>query len=329
VRPDVSVVIPTCGRLDLLGCAVAVALGQQDVSVEVVVVDDASADGTVGWLAARGDPRLRVVRHADRQGVGAARNSGVETARGRWVAFLDDDDVWAPDKLASQLAAATASARGWVYTGEVHVDGELRLLGGGPPLAPAEAMALLGSVNSVPAGGSTVLVRADLLAAAGPFDISLRRTEDWDMWIRLARIGPPDCVPRPLAGYRHHAGNARTDPAAMVTEPALLARRYGIPVDTRAGLRRAAWTCLQDGRRTAAAGYYLRAAAGGDLRSLARAGAALVHPAVGRREVYRLLAWPAEARRWAAAAESWLAPLRTRPPLDDPAPGGQPADRGR
>jgi hypothetical protein len=329
VRPDVSVVIPTCGRLDLLACSVAAALGQHDVSVEVVVVDDASADGTAGWLAACGDPRVRVVRHEDRRGIGVARNSGVGAARGRWVAFLDDDDVWAPDKLASQLAAATASGRGWVYTGEVHVDRELRLLGGGPPLAPAEALRLLGSVNSIPAGGSTVLVRADLLAAVGPFDTSLRRTEDWDMWIRLARAGPPDCVPRPLAGYRHHRGNARTDPAPMVTEPALLARRHGIPVDARAMLRRAAWTCLQDGRRAAAAGYYLRAATCGDLRSVARAGVALVHPAVGRGEVYRLIDWPAEARRWAAAAESWLAPLRARQRLDDPAPGGQAAGRGR
>jgi hypothetical protein len=313
----------------MLACSVGVALGQESVDVEVIVVDDASADGTAGWLAAYRDLRIRAVRHDTRRGVAAARNSGIEAARGRWVAFLDDDDVWAPDKLASQLAAAAGSGRGWVYTGEVHVDRELRLLGGGPPLAPVEAMDLLGSVNSIPAGGSTVLVRADLLAAAGPFDTSLRRTEDWDMWIRLARAGPPDCVSRPLAGYRHHRGNARTDPAPMVTEPALLARRHGISVDFRAMLRRAAWTCLQDGRRTAAAGYYLRAAARGDVRSVARAGAALMHPAVGRGEVYGLIDWPAEARRWAAAAESWLAPLRAGQRLDDPAPGGQAAGRGR
>jgi glycosyltransferase involved in cell wall biosynthesis len=294
----------------MLGCSLAVALGQEGVGVEVVVVDDASVDGTAGWLAAGGDARVRIVRHEDRRGVGAARNSGAAAARGRWIAFLDDDDVWAPDKLASQLAAATASGRGWVYTGEVHVDRELRLLGGGPPLPPAEALRLLGSVNSIPAGGSTVLVRADLLTAVGPFDTSLRRTEDWDMWIRLARTGPPDCVPRPLAGYRHHPGNARTDPAPMVTEPALLARRYGIRVDSRAMLRRAAWTCLQDGRRAAAAAYYLRATGRGDLRSFARAGAALVHPAVGSGEIYRVLHWPPDARVWAADAESWLAPLR-------------------
>jgi len=325
VTADVTVVIPTCGRLDMLTCSVGAALGQQGVEVEVVVVDDASVDGTASWAAAIGDPRLRLVRHTSRQGVGAARNSGIAAARGRWVAFLDDDDVWALDKVSSQLAAAAESGCRWIYTGEVHVDERLRLLGGGPPLAPAEAMALLSSVNSVPAGGSTVIVRADLLAAVGPFDVSLRRTEDWDMWIRLARTGPPASVRRPLVAYRHHRGNARTDPSLMVTEPALLARRHGIAVDHTAMLRRAAWTCLQDGRRMAAAAYYLRAAARGDPRSLARAGTALLHPAVGRGDVYRLLHWPADAREWAAAAESWLAPLRDRLQVG----GAQSGGRGR
>jgi GT2 family glycosyltransferase len=322
---DVTVVIPTCGRLDLLRCSVATALGQDGVSVEVVVVDDDSPDGTGAWVAGQGDPRLRVVSHSARRGVSAARNTGIEAARGRWVAFCDDDDVWAPDKLASQLAAAAAPGCRWVYTGEVHVDERLRLLGGGPPLPPADAMAMLGSVNSIPAGGSTVVVRAELLAEVGPFDTGLRRTEDWDMWLRLARTGPPASVRRPLVGYRHHRGNARTDPAPMVTEPAVLARRYGIAVDHAAMLRRAAWTCLQGGRRSTAAAYYLRAAARGDLRSLARAGAALTHPAAGGGEAYRLLQWSPDARRWAAEAESWLAPLRDR----RHGLTGQPPGRGR
>jgi hypothetical protein len=94
----------------------------------------------------------------------------------------------------------------------------------------------------------------------------------------------------------------------------LLANRYGITVDLAAMMRRAAWTCLQDGSRVKAAGYYLRAVARGDIRSLGRAAVAMTHPAVGTREVYRLVPWPAEAREWAAGAESWLAPLRVAPP---------------
>jgi glycosyltransferase involved in cell wall biosynthesis len=269
---EVSVVIPTCGRVDLLSCAVGAALGQ-DVDVEVVVVDDACADGTAQWLADQADARLRVVRHATQRGVSAARNSGIREARGTWIAFLDDDDAWAPDKLESQLSAAAAAGRGWVYTGDVHVDERLRLLGGGPPMSPTDAMAMLSSYNTLSSGASNVMVRADLLAAVGDFDTSLRRTEDWDMWIRLAKTGPPAWVRRPLVAYRHHRGNASTDPSPMVSEPRLLAHRYGISVDLTGMMRRAAWSCLQDGRRLKAAGYYLRAVVHGDMRSLGRAAA--------------------------------------------------------
>jgi glycosyltransferase involved in cell wall biosynthesis len=318
---DVSVVIPTCGRVDLLSCAVGTALGQEEVAVEVLVVDDGSADGTTKWVADQRDARLRVVRHTTRRGVSAARNSGIHQARGAWIAFLDDDDAWAPDKLDSQLSAAAAAGSGWVYTGDVHVDERLRLLGGGPPLSPADAMALLYSHNTLPSGASNVMVRADLLAAVGDFDTSLRRTEDWDMWLRLARAGPPAFVPRPLVAYRHHRGNASTDPSPMVSEPRLLAYRYGIRVDRPGMMRRAAWSCLQDGRRLKAVGYYLRAVAHGDMRSLGRATVAMTHPAVGTPDVYRLIEWTAEAREWAAGAESWLAPLRESEPPGRLSPG--------
>jgi hypothetical protein len=109
----------------------------------------------------------------------------------------------------------------------------------------------------------------------------------------------------------------------MVREPRLLARRYGMPVDSAAMLRRAGWVCLQDGRRLRAAGYYLRAVTRGDVRSLGRAAVAVTHPVVGTSEIYRLLTWTPEARAWAAAAESWLAPLR------ETSGTGQGARRGR
>jgi glycosyltransferase involved in cell wall biosynthesis len=307
---DVSVVIPTRGRVNLLSWAVGTALAQEAVNVEVVVVDDGPSDDTASWVMDQHDARVRIVRHATQHGVSAARNSGIRAARGRWIAFLDDDDVWAPDKLQSQLSAVTSEGRDWVYTGDVHVDERLCLLGGGPPLSPPETVSLLSSHNTLPSGASNVMVRAELLAAVGAFDVSLRRTEDWDMWIRLARTGPPAWVRRPLVGYRHHPGNADTEPSPMVNEPKMLAHRYGLTVDLPAMMRRAAWACLQDGRRLKAAKYYVLAAAHGDVRSFGRAAIALTHPAVGTADVYRLIKWTAEARDWAAGAESWLAPLR-------------------
>jgi len=119
----------------------------------------------------------------------------------------------------------------------------------------------------------------------------------------------------------------------MVREPKLLALRYGMTVDHPAMMRRAAWTCLQDGRRMKAAGYYLGAVVRGDVRSLGRVAVAMTHPAVGSTEVYRLIEWTPEARAWAAQAEQWLAPLRGAEPQEHPSPGGrgvaQPPGRGR
>jgi glycosyltransferase involved in cell wall biosynthesis len=310
VTVDVSIVIPTHGRRDLLRAAVHSAMGQRGVTSEIVVVDDGSSDGTSEWLDTHRDARLIVLSHPSPRGVSAARNSGLEVARGRWIAFLDDDDVWAPDKLMCQLAEAVDKDRGWVYAGDVHVDEQLRTLGGGPPLLPGEAMRLLTAYNTLPSGASNVVVRADVLSSVGVFDTSLRRTEDWDMWLRLAETGPPACVPRPLVAYRHHRRNASTDPRPMVTEPDILANRHGIIVDRRAMMRRAAWSCLLDGRRLDAAGYYVRSALHGDVRSLGRAGIAIMHPAVGSSDVYRLIGWTPEAQRWVADAEVWLAALR-------------------
>src|SRR5947209_3023883 len=101
--PEVTVVIPTHNRRARLAVTLRTALEQVDVDHEVVVIDEASSDGTADFLAAVHDRRVRVVRHEPAQGLPAARNAGIAVAQGRWVAFLDDDDLWAPDKLASQL----------------------------------------------------------------------------------------------------------------------------------------------------------------------------------------------------------------------------------
>ena len=96
-RPEVSVVVPTRDRWELLStCALPSATCQEGVAIEVIVVDDGSSDGTAAGLAALDDPRVLTVRHDRPRGVSAARNSGIRAARGTWLAFLDDDDLWAP-----------------------------------------------------------------------------------------------------------------------------------------------------------------------------------------------------------------------------------------
>ena len=99
--PLVSVIIPTYNRADLVRQALASVKAQTYRDFEIVVVDDGGTDGTCEALSAWRE--IRVLRHAHRRGVSAARNTGIDAARGEWLAFLDSDDLWLPDKLARQI----------------------------------------------------------------------------------------------------------------------------------------------------------------------------------------------------------------------------------
>jgi glycosyltransferase involved in cell wall biosynthesis len=299
--PLVSVIVPTHNRARLLERTLRSILAQDVRDLEVIVVDDGSTDET--RVMAVADPRVIVVHNPAPAGVSAARNAGIARARGTWVAFCDDDDLWSPAKLSRQLSAAEAAHADWAYTGDVNVDDQLRVLSGGPPLDPEAVAATLPRWNPLSSGGSNVVVRSRVLSAVGGFNPELRRTEDWDLWIRIARVGLPACVRAPLVAYRFHAGNVMADPAATVAEARRIADRYGLPVDITAMHRRAAWAALRGGRRLVAARHYVRAAARGDVRSIGRAGVALFHPAVGSD---RLFAFLGRDRDWIAQAEGWL-----------------------
>jgi glycosyltransferase involved in cell wall biosynthesis len=306
VTPEVSVVIPTRDRSRLLGLTLHSVLWQRDVDLEVVVVDDGSTDDTAQVVAGLGDRRVRLVRHHTAQGVSAARNRGIAEAGGSWVAFLDDDDLWAPDKLTRQLQAARRTGRGWVYAGEVSIDQRLRILDGGPPIPPEQVIERLGRHNAVPAGASNVVVHADVLARAGHFDTRLRNNEDWDLWIRLARLGPPAWVCRPLVALRVHPGNASRNLDRMLQELDVIERRYSTPVDRAAHYRWAAWSCLRAGRRPAALRYYAHAVRVGDLTSVARAVVTLVHPAVAEARGTRPVRPGSTEHAWIGEAQAWL-----------------------
>jgi glycosyltransferase involved in cell wall biosynthesis len=300
----VSIVVPTRNRARHLVQTLRSLCAQQQVDSEIVVVDDGSTDDTAR-IAAAADARVRVIRNPSPVGVSAARNTGVAACRGDWIAFCDDDDLWAPDKLAAQLSAAREASAGWVYAGDVSIDSRSRVFAGVPPPAPDEVGRRLQRENALPSGGSNIVVRADLLATTGGFRAELRRTEDWDLWLRLLSTGLPAWVRRPLVAYRFHASNIAADIGSMVTEARRLGRRHGIPVDVAAMHRRAAWTALRAGRRGAAVGHYARAVARGDLRSAGRAAFALFHPAVGTDSLFNLVRGD---RAWMAEAERWLAP---------------------
>jgi glycosyltransferase involved in cell wall biosynthesis len=221
---EVTVVIPTKDRWTLLRRALACALGQRDVAVEVVVVDDGSATRAPDWLHASADPRVRSVHQSPSRGVARARNRGIEEARAPLVAFLDDDDLWAPDHLrrvVDALPPAGSFAFGRHYV--VDLDGGVLSRGIDPP--PERMLEQIVARNPV-VTPSAVVADAQRLRQVGGFDPAFSIAADWDLWIRLGATGPVGLSGELTVGYTNHPDNMHNDTAGILRERKALARKH-------------------------------------------------------------------------------------------------------
>ena len=150
---------------------------------------------------------MRLVRNETQRRLPASRNVGAREARGAWLAFLDDDDLWSPRKLRAQLDTAQATGAAWVYAQCIVVDADMRPIDVHPFPDPESLPSLLLGGNHVPGGGSNVIVRADTFREVGPFDESLRFFEDWDLWLRLVDVTLPAACPELLVARVEHGSN--------------------------------------------------------------------------------------------------------------------------
>jgi glycosyltransferase involved in cell wall biosynthesis len=261
--PEASVVIPTRSRWALLRThALPSALAQEDVDLEVIVVDDGSSDETREELSKIVDSRLRVIRHETNRGVAAARNAGIRAARGEWLAFLDDDDLWSPRKVRTHIDAIDGGA--WGYACAIVVDSASRPLYALPLPDPADIADSLLWGNIVPGGPSNVVARTSLVRQVGGFDETLKQhTEDWDLWLRLARSTRPAVCPEVLVATLQHPGrSALRGGWKVVQEAERVLGKHG-PVTRSQLLGVAEWLALaqhRGGHRFRAAGLFLRTA---------------------------------------------------------------------
>ena len=252
--PEISVVIPTRDRWPRLSsCGLASALQQRDVDVEVIVVDDGSTDETARELAKLTDPRLRVLRHDTPRGVSRARNTGIRAARGEWLAFLDDDDLWSPWKLHEQLEVARSQHASLVYCAAVFVDDDRAVTGVASFPDPADISTRLLVANVVPGGCSGVIARTRLVRDVGCFDERLWILADWDLWIRLTETGHAAACPDVLTGYAVHSANMTVERIqGIIGEFEYLAEKHraralalGVEIDREQMLR---WVARQERR---------------------------------------------------------------------------------
>lgn len=208
-QPSVSVVIPTYNSAAFLGQAVASVCNQTYSDFELIVVDDGSTDDTQRVL----EPYRERIRYLYQPNMGesSARNRGIQESRGRYVAFLDADDLWLPHKLAVQVtfmdrtpeAVLVYSPCLWInVAGERIFHHGSNVVGTGTA-CPVDVFPKL-VMGDMIASPSCVMVRRQYLEHGQAFNPAIRHSEDWDLWLRLSLQGPFMFIPEPLACYRVH-----------------------------------------------------------------------------------------------------------------------------
>ena len=208
----VTAVIPTYNYGRFVAQAVESALAQTYSNIEVIVVDDGSSDDTREQLAAYGE-RVRYIYQTN-QSVAAARNTGIRSARGSLIAFLDADDLWHPQKLEIQMRCLAKHPTVGLLAVDRLTEGAQTwpLLNGSAH--PRERTVTVEELVLRPLfAPSGVLVRKECFDAIGYFDTTLRNAEDYDMWIRIACRYPIVKLQVPLWWYRVHGANKSHVPA--------------------------------------------------------------------------------------------------------------------
>lgn len=203
--PLVSVVISTFRRPHFLNQALDSVYAQTFTDFEVIVADDGSGEEHTSQYNLRSDTKLVCHTEAGR-GSACTRNTGTRVARGRYVAYLDDDDIWLPEKLERQVRTLEDDPdTGLTYCHYTLVDPELKRLDDQPELKiiAGKCTERLVRANIIKSP-SCVLVRRDVLEKAGLFDERLRRSEDWAAWARVSHFCSFHFDETPLVLYRVH-----------------------------------------------------------------------------------------------------------------------------
>jgi glycosyltransferase involved in cell wall biosynthesis len=206
----VSVIIPAHNAATTLQHTLTSVLGQCGLDaladLEIIVVDDHSTDGTIAIVQACPDPRVQL-HHNSGQGAATARNHGLAIAQGDLIAFLDADDLWHPDKLASQitqLAAHPEAAIAYSWTEYIDQDGQ-RLYPGRHSPHRGDVYNALFEQNFIESG-SNLLIRRSALDTIGNFDPSFTCVHDWELWLRLSEHYAFALVKQTHIQYRQQPG---------------------------------------------------------------------------------------------------------------------------
>jgi glycosyltransferase involved in cell wall biosynthesis len=218
----VSVIIPTYNRAEVLPRSIESVLNQTFSDFELIIVDDASTDATQKVVNSYNDDRIEYIRHSENRNGSAARNTGIRSARGEYIALLDSDDEWDPLKLEKQVSQLRSRSSEWVanycrattqrdsrlieiisniLSHDAKHEGQKEIIKG--------LLTLSGFIH----GGSTIIAKREVVEEIGGFDESFERNQDVEFTIRLAREGKIGYVDQGLV-VLHESSRPSADTAA-------------------------------------------------------------------------------------------------------------------
>lgn len=224
--PEVSVIIPTKNRAHYVSSAIQSVLDQTFGDFEIIVVDGASIDNTREVISKFDDERICYIREKIDRGASASRNTGIRRSRGKFIAFLDDDDLWMPSKVEKQLQLISEKhSIGAVYTGTLRFNKSGKIIRFQKPYLKGNIFPQILKKNYI-GNCSRVMVRRECFDRTGLFDEKLSACEDWDMWIRLAKHYQFDYIIEPLVLYRVHEKGISSNRHAILQATKLMFNKF-------------------------------------------------------------------------------------------------------
>lgn len=227
----ISVIIPTYNRSRLLQRAVQSVLAQNMGGLEIIVVDDASTEDIPKALRQLPRTDIIYVKHNENRGAAAARNTGLKHATGKYIAFLDSDDVWLPGKLQRQLEVFQIGPEnlGLVYTG-------FQQKGRQWHDHSMESMKLHGNiadeilVKNYIGTTSTPLIKRVCFDTVGGFDETLTSCQDWDMWVRIAQCYEVECIREDCVVYERQRDSITSNKNLWLYGRKIFLKKYATPI---------------------------------------------------------------------------------------------------
>lgn len=199
----VSIIMPSYNTARFIGESIASVFAQTYTNWELLIVDDCSTDNTDEIIAQFNDPRITYVKNEKNSGAAVSRNRALALAKGKWIAFLDSDDLWAPEKLERQLKFMVENDYAFSYTRYEEIDESGKPTGtlvGGP-----RRITKTGMFNYCWPGCLTVMYNREIV---GDIQIAnIRKNNDYAIWLKACRKADCYLLPETLASYRKRGGS--------------------------------------------------------------------------------------------------------------------------